>query len=41
MTNIRISEEHHGPVDARRYGYDPSFIVRGLTELHIRFTAVA
>jgi cytochrome P450 family 150 subfamily A5 len=33
--NIRISEQHHGPVGARRYDYVPTFILRGLTQLHI------
>jgi cytochrome P450 len=37
MTDIRISEEHHGPADARRYTYEPTFIMRGLTELHLQF----
>jgi hypothetical protein len=23
MTDIKISETHHGPADARRYAYDP------------------
>jgi cytochrome P450 len=41
MADIRISEAHHGPVDARRYTYVPLFFVRGLTELHIEFTPVA
>lgn len=41
MKDIRISEEHHGPADARRYDFDPSFVIRGLTELHITFTPVA
>ncbi|MBI3214324.1 MAG: cytochrome P450 [Mycobacterium sp.] len=35
--DIRISEEHHGPADARRYSYVPTFILRGLTELHLEF----
>jgi cytochrome P450 len=35
--NIRISEEHHGPPGARRYQYVPTFILRGLTKLHIEF----
>lgn len=35
--NIRISERHHGPAGARRYQYVPTFILRGLTELHIEF----
>lgn len=41
MTDIRISEDHHGPADARRYTYDPSFMMRGLTELHIEYTPVS
>ena len=40
MADIRISEDHHGPADARRYTFDPSFVIRGLTELHIRFRPV-
>jgi cytochrome P450 len=35
--NIRISEAHHGPADARRYQYVPTFILRGLTHLHVEF----
>lgn len=35
--NICISEAHHGPVGARRYQYVPTFILRGLTQLHIEF----
>jgi cytochrome P450 len=30
-TDIRISEEHHGPADARRFQYVPTYILRGLT----------
>jgi cytochrome P450 len=37
-TDIRIDEERHGPADARRYRYVPTFILRGLTKLHIEFT---
>lgn len=37
-TDIRLSEEHHGPADARRFTYVPTFILRGLTELHLEFT---
>lgn len=40
MTDIRISEEHHGPVDARRYSFEPTFILRGLNDLHIEFNPV-
>jgi len=34
---IRISEEHHGPPEARRYGYLPTYFLRGLTTLHVDF----
>ena len=40
MTDITISEEHHGSADNRRYTYEPTFIMRGLSELHITFTPV-
>ena len=36
-TEIRLSEEHHGPAGARRFSYVPTFILRGLTELHLEF----
>jgi cytochrome P450 len=39
--DIRLSEEHHGPVDARRFRYEPTWVLRGLTDLHIEFTPVA
>ena len=32
---ISISEEHHGPAGARRYQYMPTYILRGLTRLHL------
>lgn len=35
---ISISEEHHGPAGERRFGYEPTYILRGLNELHITFT---
>jgi cytochrome P450 len=37
MSDIRISEAHHGPPEARRYEYDPTYMLRGLRELHIEF----
>ncbi len=37
-TDIRISEDRHGLADARRYTYVPTYILRGLTELHLEFT---
>ncbi len=33
---IRIDESRHGGADARSYDYVPTFILRGLTELHLR-----
>jgi cytochrome P450 len=32
---ITISEEHHGPADARRYDYLGTFFLRGLKRLHV------
>jgi cytochrome P450 len=40
MTAIRVSESMHGPVDARRYSYEPTWQMRGLTHLHLEFDAV-
>ena len=37
MTDFTVSEEHHGPASARRFNYEPTFIMRGLTELHLEF----
>jgi cytochrome P450 family 150 subfamily A5 len=36
-SEIRISEREHGPAGARRYSYVPTFILRGLTRLHLEF----
>lgn len=38
MKDITISEEHHGSTENRRYAFEPTFIMRGLSELHITFT---
>ena len=38
--DIRLSEEHHGPPDARRFSYSPTWVLRGLSNLHIEFTPV-
>jgi cytochrome P450 len=38
LTDIRISEEEHGPPGARRYRYLPTFILRGVSRLHLEFT---
>ena len=34
-SDIRISAEHHGPPGSRRYRYAPTYILRGLTRLHL------
>jgi cytochrome P450 len=39
--DIRISEAEHGPPDARRYEYAPTYILRGLQRLHLEFTPPA
>jgi cytochrome P450 len=38
LSDIRISERVHGPADARRYSYVPTYILRGLTHLQLEFT---
>ena len=38
MHDIRLSEKHHGPPDARRFEYEPTWVLRGLHGLHIEFT---
>ena len=40
MGQIRLSEQHHGPAGAHTFNYEPSWILRGLTELHLEFDAV-
>jgi cytochrome P450 len=37
MGDIRLSEEHHGPAGARRFRYEPTWVLRGLSELHLEF----
>ncbi|HTY32708.1 cytochrome P450 [Mycobacterium sp.] len=38
MTDIKINEAEHGPAGDRRYTYEPTYILRGLSELHLTFT---
>lgn len=40
MGDIRIDEARHGPPGNRRYSYAPTYILRGLTELHLQFTPI-
>ncbi|MFF0011416.1 cytochrome P450 [Streptomyces sp. NPDC005374] len=37
-TDIRIAESEHGPADARRFPYVPTFILRGLTHLQLEWS---
>jgi cytochrome P450 len=38
MRDITISEAKHGRAGDRQYRYEPTFLLRGLAELHIEFT---
>jgi cytochrome P450 len=38
--DIRLSTEHHGPPGDRRFRYEPTGVLRGLSELHIEFEPV-
>jgi cytochrome P450 len=40
-TDIRISEEHHGPPEGRRYRFVPTYMLRGLSELHLELAPAA
>ncbi|WP_240530166.1 cytochrome P450 [Novosphingobium sp. PC22D] len=37
MDNIRLSEAHHGPEGARRFEYEPTYVLRALKSLHLEF----
>ncbi len=38
-SHIDLDEAAHGPVGARDFDFDPSFIIRGLTSLRVKMTA--
>ncbi len=40
MRDITISETKHGRPEERRYSYEPTFLLRGLTELDIEFAPI-
>ena len=40
MADITIDEDKHGAAGARSYTYEPTFILRGLTEINIEFTPI-
>lgn len=41
MMELRISEAHHGPPGARRYHKVPTYILNGVTALHLEFSKAA
>jgi cytochrome P450 len=41
MNDLRVSETHHGPPHARRYHKVPTYILNGVTALHLEFTKIA
>ena len=38
MSDITIAASEHGPAGARRYEYSPTYMLRGLEGLHLKFT---
>ena len=36
-SNLRISDEHHGPAGDRRFRYVPTYMLRGVQALHLEF----
>lgn len=38
MRDIRLSDEHHGPPNARTFRYEPTWVLRGLSKLYLEFT---
>jgi cytochrome P450 len=40
LGNIRLSEAHHGPEGARRFDYEPTYILRAMKELHLEFDPI-
>jgi cytochrome P450 len=41
MTDIRVNEAEHGPADARRFTFEPTYMLRSLSALHLEFTKAA
>lgn len=39
-SNITLSEEHHGPADARHFRFEPTYTFRSLSDLHVHLTPV-
>jgi cytochrome P450 len=41
MADITIDSDKHGPEGQRTYTYEPTFILRGLTDINIKFRPVS
>ena len=41
MSGISLLESKHSSADARRYTYEPTWQMRGLTELHLGFSRIS
>jgi hypothetical protein len=39
MCDIRLSDEHHGSADVRRFRCEPTWVLRGLKRLHLEFSS--
>ena len=39
MRDLAIDGAHHGLAGARHYRYEPTFLLRGLSDLHITFAS--
>ncbi len=40
MRDIRLDETYHGPPSDRHFNYVPTWVLRGLSDLHLQFTPV-
>jgi cytochrome P450 len=38
-SRIAVSDDRHGPAGNRRFGYAPTYLLRGLTDLHLEIAA--
>ncbi len=41
VRDIRLAEEYHGPASDRHFRYEPTWVLRGLSDLHLEFTPAA
>jgi cytochrome P450 len=40
MGGIHLSEEHHGPPGERRFDWEPTFLLRRVKAVHVKFTPI-